>query len=407
MRSILKQTSWLFVAQVIARAAGFFYTIYLANVLGVEGFGLFSVALSFFYLISTVSEFGFNRFLVKEVSLDEKKIPILLWNICIARILVTVLVFIFLAVILYLFDPQSERVNLILIAVLATLPFTLAQTLDGIYIALQKLQYSAISLIISSLGTAIIGIILLNVYLNPYAAVIALILGQIVYLGVFLFIIKKHGFVLVSKISLAKIKNYTLASLPFGVLATIGLISFKIDTLILSYMRGSFETGIYSASFRFFETTATIPAVLSIALFPILARLHDTDTKEMKKIFYNVTKIMLAISIIVVGFFIFILPTIFVWILPNYEKSLEPIKILALAIPFIFIHIPANQILLSTDKYLKPLFYIYILLMLINTLNYLILIRNFGYMGAAWGTVISEVMTFLVFWQFLKVKVLK
>ena len=81
MRSILKQTSWLFVAQVIARAAGFFYTIYLANVLGVEGFGLFSVALSFFYLISTVSEFGFNRFLVKEVSLDEKKIPILLWNI--------------------------------------------------------------------------------------------------------------------------------------------------------------------------------------------------------------------------------------------------------------------------------------------------------------------------------------
>ena len=68
MKEILKQSSWLIGAQILSRIIGFFYTIFLARNLGVSDYGLFSVGLAYFSIISSFSDFGFNRYLIKEAS---------------------------------------------------------------------------------------------------------------------------------------------------------------------------------------------------------------------------------------------------------------------------------------------------------------------------------------------------
>ena len=162
MKEILKQSSWLIGAQILSRIIGFFYTIFLARNLGVSDYGLFSVGLAYFSIISSFSDFGFNRYLIKEASQKENTKWELLWNLMALRLTLICIFFGIFSVLLYLFDGNRLRVSVILLASLAVLPQTIAITFDGLFIALRKLQFSAIALITSSLGTVLLGFFMIS-----------------------------------------------------------------------------------------------------------------------------------------------------------------------------------------------------------------------------------------------------
>ena len=404
MREILKQSSWLFFAQIITRFIGFFYTIFLARNLGVGDFGLYTVALSFFSLVSTSADFGFNQFLIREIVRGKSNIFSLLWNIAILRLVVSSILFTIFALILYALDSDSLRVSLSLLAILAVLPQGVALTLDGAFVALRKLQYSAISSLIVSFTTAILGVFLVIAGFGPIGAVNALILGQVIYLIVLIILFNNLKPFRIFPVDLSIIKKIILGSLPYGILGVIGFLSFRLDTIILSYFRGNFETGIYGVAYKFLDAVVFIPTILALASFPIFVKTLNTDLITVKKIYSKNLKISLTLGLAIMVLYLMILPEIVRVILPDYSSSIQLIQILALSIPFIFMHIPLNQLLLSSEKYLKQLILIYSVLFSINIILYLTFIPLYGTKAAAWVTVLSEFSTFLTLLLFLKIR---
>ena len=93
MKAILTQGFYVFFAQSITRVIGFFYVIFLARNLGVSDFGLFSVALAYFSIISGFADFGFNRFLTREIAKDKLKAPEILWTVTLLRLSLTSVLF--------------------------------------------------------------------------------------------------------------------------------------------------------------------------------------------------------------------------------------------------------------------------------------------------------------------------
>lgn len=406
MDKILKQSSYLFLAQLLGRGIGFFYTIYLARNLGVEDFGLYSAALAYFSLTSAIADFGFNRFLVREVSRDHQKIPELLCNIGILRLTLTSVIFAIFALTLFSLDPDKFRVGLVLLAILAVLPQSIAQTIDAIFVSLQKLQYSSLALVLLSLVTTTLGVSLVHSGYGPIGATVALILGQLVYLGFLGFLLKKQKIGVLAAVEFVTLKKAILGSLPYGILGVLGLLYFRVDLLLLTYIKGNFDAGIYGAAYKFLEAVVFVPSALATALFPVLARLHDQNSHEIKKIYWSSIKLMGLIGFLIAALYIFLLPAVVKLFLPNYLASIEVIQILALSIPFIFIHVPGAQVLLSTDKYLKPVLWLSVVMLSFNVILNLILIPRFGVLAAAWITVASEILSFAVFFSLLKRKIL-
>lgn len=406
MRAILKQSSYLLFAQVITRGIGFFYIIYLARTLGVLDFGLLTVALAYFSIISSFADFGFNRFLIREVAKDRSKTTELLWNIILLRLTFTSVLFAGFSAVLYLLDPDKMRVSLTLLAVMAILPQVIAFTFDAVFVAIQKLQFSAIALFISSLATALAGLYLVGSGFGPLGAVSALIVGQVIYAAVLIFFLYRHEKLVLPVIKLASIKEAVLGSLPYGLLAVLGLLYFRIDAILLSYIRGGFETGIYGAAYKFLEAVTFIPSAFSMALFPVLARSHESSMKDVKKIYFKSFKIMLGLGVVVLAGYILILPVVIQILLPSYLPSIAAIKILSLAIPFMFIHVPAVVVLLSTDKYLKQVLSLSVLALTFNLVANLIFIPKFGLLAASWVTVASEILSFTIFFLLIKKKIL-
>lgn len=406
MKKIIKQGSWLFLFQSLTRVISFFYVIFLAKTLEVPNFGLYTVALSYFSIISSITDFGFNRFLIREVAKDNSKIPELLWNIISMRLIVTSILFSVFSVILYILDPDKMRVYLILLATLAILPQSIAFSVDAIFIAIQKLQFSGVSLFISSLSTTLIGLFLVGKGFGVEGAIRAMVLGQVIYFFILIIFLYRHQGFIRPAFNLLIIRKALTGSFPYGLLAVLGLLYFRIDTVLLAYLKGNFETGIYGAAYKFLEAATFVPTALSMALFPVLAKLHDSSIEDVKRLFFKSFKVMLGSGLVVVLGYVIILPEIIKILLPNYLSSIQAIRILSLSIPFMFIHVPAVTVLLSTDKYLKTVLILSIFIVLFNISMNLIFIPKFGFIAASWVTVISEVLSFTTFFLFIKIKIL-
>lgn len=407
MRNIIKQTSWLFLAQAIGRIIGFFYTIFLARNLGVENFGLYSVALAYFSIFAQIADFGFNRYLIQELASQRKGVSELLSCVAFLRLTLTSVAFSLLAVILYSFDPDKIRVHLILIATLAIIPQVINQTLDAAFVAFKKLQYSSIALIVLNIVTATAGLYLVTNGFGVIGALSALIFGQLVYLFLLTILLKRQKVSIIAKAEWFEIKNILKGSLPYGLLGILGLIYFRMDTLMLSYLKGNFETGIYGVAYRFLDAVIFIPSAVAAALFPVIVQLKETGVGKVKQVYYKSLFFMLIVGLAIATFYIMVLPFVIREFLPNYGSSIEVLSVLALTIPFMFIHTPGVQVLLSGDEHLKQVIFFSVILVLLNAGLNLIFIPKFGVMAAAWTTVVSEMASFLTFFFLLQIRVFR
>ncbi|TSC87719.1 MAG: O-antigen transporter related protein, partial [Microgenomates group bacterium Gr01-1014_7] len=388
------------------RVISFLYIIYLARTLGVSDFGLLTVALAYFSIVSSIADFGFNRFLIREVAKKKSRAPELLWNIVFLRLFLTSLFFAIFSLALYLLDPDKVRVSLILLATLAILPQSAALTFDAIFVGFQKLQFSAISIFISGLSTALAGLILVGNGFGPTGAISALIFGQIIYILTLILFLYKTKALIFSPVNLSIIKKALIGSLPYGILGILGLLYFRIDTVMLAYIKGSFETGIYGVAYKFLEAVTVIPSAFFASIFPALAKMQTSDVAQVKRLYFKSLKIMVGLGILVLLGYIFVLPQIIKTLLPNYGLSIKAIMILSLSIPFMFAQVPGVGVLLSSDKYLKSVLWLSILTLSFNVILNLIFIPKYGYLAAAWVTVASEILTLLVFFNLLRIKVL-
>ncbi len=394
-------------AQVLTKIIGFFYTLFLAKSLGVESFGLYTVALAYFSIISSISDFGFNRYLIREVAKNKLKVYELFCNIGMFRLTITSVIFGIFAISLYLFDPDKLRTSLILLAVLAILPQSIALTLDGVFIALQKFQFSVIALLLASLANALIGLFLINKGFGNAGAINALTISQLIY-GISLFTILGFSKGLhFSRVELSIIKKALIGGLPYSLLGILGLIYFRIDAILLSYIKGSFETGLYGAAYRVLEVIVFIPSALGTALFPTLSRMHDNKSQKIKEIYFKSVGITAVISILIVLGYLTILPFIIRIFLQDYLKSLEAIRILSLAIPFMFLHMVSASFVLSSERYLRGIILLSIIPVTFNILMNLSFIPIYGFIGASWVTVLSDILSFVLIFIFIKKNILK
>ena len=133
VRKIAYNTVFSTGARIIAVALSLFSLGIIARYLGNEGFGDYSLILSFLYIFNILADLGLYSLLTREISrpgADEKKIAS---NVFTIRI-VALLIFLGLAVAVIWFFPYTSKVKLgIVIASFGYLFLSAAQVLMGIF----------------------------------------------------------------------------------------------------------------------------------------------------------------------------------------------------------------------------------------------------------------------------------
>lgn len=398
-QKVSQNTLLLFLGQIVVKFIAFFYAVFLARFLGPSDFGLYIYVITVFGLVSQVADLGFNRFMVRDIAKDKEKVGVYLSNIFTLRLLIMIVVLLlFFPIILY-FDPKIERSSLAILASLAILPNALSLTFEAVFVAFEKMIYPALALIFLNLSVLILGLIaVLGFGLGVFGAVLTFFIAHVIYLIIYGFFLTREEISFNFSFDLAFYKSAFLASFPYGLLAILGLVYFKIDTVLLTFLRGTEETGYYAASFKFLEALHFIPLAFGTALFPLMSRLHESNPRYLSSLYFSVIKLLLIISLPIVFILIILAkPLIFILYGPSFSPAVLALQILSFTVIFMFLHVPGAHLLFATEKFLKTLVLLSLATVFLNIILNLIFIPAFGILGASVVTVFSEFTSFLVF----------
>ncbi len=377
-------------AEGINKLISFLIFAYLARVLGSSGFGQYSFAQAVLaYFLLPVS-MGLNLIGSREIARDPQTVPYYVNHIFSIRALVSLISF-FLLCVLISFMDKDEAVKQVLFYLGFTI-FASAIALDWFFQGVEKMQYIAFTNTLKQ----ILALSLILIWVNspghlPRVGIYQSLSTGVAFLWAMAVYIKWNGrprFVFDWPVW----KDLLKQALPIGVAMVLTTLYYNFDTLMLSYMKNDAIVGWYNGAYRIALTLALPAAVVFNAYLPALSRYKQDEQAGLIVNKYIKTQFYLGIPL---GFACFLLaPKIILFVFgPQYFHSILPLKFLAWNVLFVYITASFGHPLLAwglQNQFTKVI----ALGAVVNLLLNVLLIPEFGMMGAAVATLAGEAAVF-------------
>lgn len=395
-KRIAKNTGVLFISQVISYLLIFFYTIYIAESLGTEGFGILSFALAFSGIFSIFADLGINTLTVREVARDKSLSNKYLGNGIIIKILLGFFSFGLIILIINLLGYNQETILVVYFVSISVILTSISGIFNSIFQAYEKMEYTSLSQILISV-LMFFGVVLaikfeFNVVgfgiVYSIASFLTLIFTLIIY--IIKFSVPKF------EVDIHFWKPTIIEALFFGLSSFFISIYFYISTIMISIWNGNVDVGIFSAAYRMIFVLLFIPNVVIISLFPVMSQ-HFESYKDLLKVEYEKTfkyLFLMAIFILIIGY-IFSDKIILLVYGNGFTNAVIVLQILIFVIPLIFINTLLGNLLGASNKQ-RFLTIVTGLNLILNIILNIILIPKYGYIGASITYVLTESLGFIL-----------
>jgi O-antigen/teichoic acid export membrane protein len=194
-------------------------------------------------------------------------------------------------------------------------------------------------------------------------------------------------------------KATLMEALPFGISGVFMTIYYSVDSIILQSMQGDTVLGWYSASSRLIRYLAILPQIISVTIFPAMARFHLSSQDSLMLISEKYLKYMLVLGIPMgVGTTILADKIIYTFAGPGFTESIPAMQILIWSMVFVFAGASLTRLFESANKQ-RLVTRITGIGMALNVALNLVLIPIFSLIGSSIAVVLTELtmLSLLVF----------
>jgi O-antigen/teichoic acid export membrane protein len=391
----LRNTVLILTARIISRLLALGSVVVMIRHLEPAGLGVFQDVVNQAGLATVFLDAGFNTLFQREAARRPALLSHYLSRLVTGRVGFALLALGAFAGVL----AWRGQLQYLLPAYLAMVLASYSNLLRGALYAIQRLRFEAAAIVLESvllLGLVVYGVATgrgVTFFLYAYAASYGF---SCVYFAIVLTV---RGLARIRPaLDLVFVVNWLVKGLPFAATFVITTIYFKIDVPILALFRGHYETGLYTAAYKPFEALLFLPVSMLNVVFPILAVARrgagDGHLAAAVNRFY---KGLLALGCpIGVGTFVLAGPLLLLYS-SAYAQSAGALRILALGIPFMFIPSAFIGALNAIDRQLT-FTWAALVSMVVNIALNLVLIPPFGYLGASWATILTEVVLCAMGW---------
>lgn len=388
------------VGKIFALAVGITTLGLLSQYLQEKGFGQYSTVFAYLSLFVVFADFGLYLYVVREISRpagdhpegEKARNKKILSNALGLRLVIALASLSLGALLALLFPYEGIVKQTMFVGVVVFLLPALNQVLVGVF---QKHLVQHLVVFAETAGR-IVNLALVYLFVRrglplPYF-IFALGAGNAMTFFLSLVFAKRY-----EKFGIAFDVSYwkkiIAVSWPLAFSVILNLIYFKTDTVILSLFRSQQEVGIYSLAYKILETLIVFPGMFVGLILPLLSRTAFTNWQEFRTIFQRAFDVLLLTSILVIVSTSFFANKIIDLVRGDtaYHDSPAILQILILAAGIIFLGTLFGYAVVAVNKQLAMVKG-YLLGALVGLMLYFILIPRFGYWGAAWGTVMTEVI---------------
>ena len=401
VKRIAKNTGVLFVSKIATTILGFFYIMYTARYLGVEGFGVLSFALAFTGIFVVFTDLGLSILTVRDVSRDKSLASKYLGNIVVMKIIFAAITFVLIASTINLLSYPEQTIKVVNFITLSIIISAFSETFYSIFRAYEKMEYQSYGQILNSI-LMLAGILFaINKGFNVIGlASIYFLVSIIIFVYSYLFCTWK--FVKpVYTIDLNFWKSKIKDALPFSLTVIIAGLFFRIDITMLSAMKGDEVAGLYNAACTIILIIVSIADVFIFAVFPVASKYFVSSKDSLIFVLEKSSKYLFIIGLPMALGAILLADKIILLIYGSeFAEAALVIRVLGLYVPLRFISHSTGWMLASINR--EPLRTLSAGITIgINIILNIILIPKLGIIGAGIATVISQTILFTLYFYFV------
>lgn len=380
------------------------------NTLGPEAYGDFFSLLNFAFLFSVVLDFGLNNFNNRRLAQNPEIASKVLPHTGLIKLFLGVgfmaTVYLFSFLLGYSVEERNLLGAITVMLILQSVLIFLRTNLSGIQWYRADVLVSALdkALMIVIIGSMVFGSVLeteFSIYQFIYGQCVAYLIASIVVLILLVIRIKKFSF----SFKRAEIVHTFKSSLPFALLTFLMLIYFKIDAVMIERMLpdGDLQTGYYAQAYKLLDASVMFALLFSTLLLPMFSNMISRNESVV-----NLVKLSSKLMLIPAVIGVVILCSVGDELLPlmfktgsAYSSEIFPYLILTL------IPLGASYVfgtLITAEGDMRFLNKIALLAILVNVVMNGILIGEYGIMGAAVATLVTQTLVSLIQWRCAAVK---
>lgn len=381
---------------------GFLSILFLTRYLGTAGYGNYTLVFAYLSFFSTFADLGLQTQIIKEAThiTNHYLFGTFLW----LKILLTIFSS-GIAIIALLFFNYPSAVNQgIILGAIAVSIGSFTGYANTIFQANSRLDLLTITDVLTKIVTIICIIICTLLHYNWYYLIAGVAVGNLA--GLVFALYSSSRIIPISFVFHFKsARSLILKSLFLGLASVLSSLYFRLDTIMLSVLRGASEVGIYSLAYKVFENMLVFWWFYLASFYPLLSNIHGKkDYKQFRELIYNSIVVSLVYSAIMIfagNIGAKLLITIFGG--KAFMQSALPLQILVLSCLFFFFTSLFYYYFFLKDKVTVILLCIFVSLLFNFVLN-LIFIPVYGYIAASWITVATEIFLTILYsfvWFFL------
>ncbi len=393
----LRNTLLLLLTRVVSRVIALVSVIAIGNALGDTRFGEMQTAVTYVGLVGTVTDLGFSALYVREGARQVAALGRFFNNIASVKLLLSVVSLPPLLAVLYFAGLRSLLLPSFAILVLSGYQLLLRNTLY----ALQRLTFEIIEIIPETL--IVLALVLLGAHLGADAGYFlwAYVVSYAFATVYFSIVLYRKGVLRPQwTVDMTMLRPWVRVAVPLGITFIITTVYFKLDVPILQHYRSYAEVGWYTFAYRPFEALLFIPFSLRGVVFPLLAVYHARSPQRVLALSEKFFKALVILGWpITVG--LFLLAPQFNDLLHLYPQSAAALRILALAVVFMFVDNTFAATLNAIDK--QNVFAgVAMVGLVVNVAVNFVVIPRYGYLGASWAVVVTEAALVVAGWFVLR-----
>jgi len=399
MNNYLQRAGWNTLAQIINKILAVFLSLIgvglLTRYLGQKGFGDFTLTFAYLSFFAIAADLGLQLTMSRDLA-KKNRIPSEIYGTFFWLKFFLAFASASIAITALFFIPYTRFIKIGIIIASAGVALGYINNFGVVVLqANLRLDLVAFIEILTKLFTTLLIYLMILCKKDFYSILNTILFGNLLGSLTIIFFLKKVvKFNLKFNINLAK--KLLKRSIPVGIVSVLALLYFKIDTFLLSVLKGSAEVGIYGLAYKVIENLLLLWGFYMATAYPLMANLLSRKKlKAFGSIWKNSIKMALvsSASIVVIGW---LLAPLIIKALggSEFQLSVLPLRILLLSLPLFFINNLLYHSLLLKEKN-SFLFKIIGSALIFNIILNVILIPKWTYVATSFNTFLTEL--FLLF----------
>lgn len=393
LRRILSNTMLSLAGQAVTWTSTLLLTMAYGRFLGDVRFGQLYFAITFVALIGFPLEFGFNQQLIRDVAQMPEKALRYLSSTLLLKIALWIVLYGVILLASWLLGYSEQERLLVATAGVTLLCAAMASTFGSLHYAVQRAVFPVFGTIIEKGIGAAVGIFLLHLGAGVQEMTFVLLGGaaaSLVWQSAWFFRVVGTGFYF----DLRHITELVRGGLPFLIYGVLGVIYYRVDTVLLSLWTNDAVVGWYGAGYRLFDTLCFLPNVVIMAiLYPVFARYSVTSRDQLKLAVEKTMGLLMVVAIPIATGMICVAPAIvgFLYHREEFRQTMPVLQALAPGLVFLYANSVVSTVLMST-KQEKKITIMAAVALIFNLGVNVVLIPRLEHVGAALATSATELL---------------